>query len=222
MIRFFKILVIAASVGATCGCAIHPLPENTAGINTFNIAQKIRCEARDAVVSYALKRKYREMGRVGFETALNFRIDGIIKDQDKESTDIKASMDLFYGAKECKNDKKDCVSFADLEKNFINSYISIAGGDTTKNIDKFIERGKDLAKRIKYVNLKSEKLSALIVAHLRDDISEEERRELDEPTIATAARRWDTVDLPLRNWPNSWLNLPDQATGDDLEINMRN
>lgn len=31
------------------GCAIHPLPENTTGVKTYDIVRSVRCEARDAL-----------------------------------------------------------------------------------------------------------------------------------------------------------------------------
>jgi hypothetical protein len=33
------------------GCAIHPLPENVTGVKTTRIVDRIRCEARDAVLA---------------------------------------------------------------------------------------------------------------------------------------------------------------------------
>lgn len=42
--------ISAAACGlAVTACAIHPLPENVARLDTFAIVEKIRCEARDAV-----------------------------------------------------------------------------------------------------------------------------------------------------------------------------
>jgi hypothetical protein len=46
--RQFAAACIAAGVG---GCAIHPLPEDVTGYRTYDIVQKIRCEAREAVKS---------------------------------------------------------------------------------------------------------------------------------------------------------------------------
>jgi hypothetical protein len=36
------------------GCAIHPLPENVTELNSFQIAQQIRCEAREGVIDSVL------------------------------------------------------------------------------------------------------------------------------------------------------------------------
>jgi hypothetical protein len=33
------------------GCAIHPIPDNVTGVKTATIVHKIRCEARDAIIS---------------------------------------------------------------------------------------------------------------------------------------------------------------------------
>ena len=41
--------VIIGMSAVIAGCAIHPLPEDTAGVPTYLIARKIRCEARDAL-----------------------------------------------------------------------------------------------------------------------------------------------------------------------------
>lgn len=37
------------------GCAIHPLPENVTGLNTYQIVNKIRCEARRAIKDRAIQ-----------------------------------------------------------------------------------------------------------------------------------------------------------------------
>ena len=42
-------LCVAGSILVTGGCAVHPLPEDVTGISTTMIAERIRCEARDAV-----------------------------------------------------------------------------------------------------------------------------------------------------------------------------
>jgi len=39
---------VALSIVAT-GCAIHPLPEDVTGVDTYHIVRQIRCEARDAL-----------------------------------------------------------------------------------------------------------------------------------------------------------------------------
>src|SRR5947209_1020231 len=36
-------------------CAIHPLPEHVTGQPTYHIVQKIRCEAREALIDLALR-----------------------------------------------------------------------------------------------------------------------------------------------------------------------
>lgn len=42
-----------ASIGA--GCATHPLPQDTTRRNTFQIVERLRCEARDAVIAALVK-----------------------------------------------------------------------------------------------------------------------------------------------------------------------
>jgi hypothetical protein len=47
----------AALLAFACGlaaCAIHPLPENVTGYDTYTIVRKIRCEARDAIIKQAV------------------------------------------------------------------------------------------------------------------------------------------------------------------------
>jgi hypothetical protein len=44
--RVLSAAIISAGLG---GCAIHPLPEQVAGVDTPHIVRQIRCEARDAV-----------------------------------------------------------------------------------------------------------------------------------------------------------------------------
>jgi hypothetical protein len=48
MSKLFRAAAIGVAVSVT-GCAIHPLPDNVTGVSTFQIVQKIRCEARDAL-----------------------------------------------------------------------------------------------------------------------------------------------------------------------------
>jgi hypothetical protein len=44
-----QLQAIGVVVIALGGCAIHPLPDDVTGRNTYQIVQKIRCEARDAL-----------------------------------------------------------------------------------------------------------------------------------------------------------------------------
>jgi hypothetical protein len=50
MLRRNMLIVISLSMAAA-GCAIHPLPEQVTGLNTVQIVNHIRCEARDAVIT---------------------------------------------------------------------------------------------------------------------------------------------------------------------------
>jgi hypothetical protein len=50
MSRLFSVAVIALSLFGA-GCAIHPLPEDVAGVDTPHIVRQIRCETREAVKS---------------------------------------------------------------------------------------------------------------------------------------------------------------------------
>ncbi|MET4424223.1 hypothetical protein [Bradyrhizobium sp. RT3a] len=42
-------------------CAIHPVPEDVTGVNTYNIVRQIRCETREAAAKFVL----RELKRLG-------------------------------------------------------------------------------------------------------------------------------------------------------------
>jgi hypothetical protein len=61
------------------GCSIHPLPEDTTGVSTYNIVRQIRCEARQAVFDYAInyltgpKNHDEDAKRIGFEFKENLR-----------------------------------------------------------------------------------------------------------------------------------------------------
>ena len=48
--------VCASAVAAfvLAGCAIHPLPEDVTGVDTYTIVRQIRCETRQAVIDSAL------------------------------------------------------------------------------------------------------------------------------------------------------------------------
>jgi hypothetical protein len=48
MSRLLRVIAIAFGFGAT-GCAIHPLPEDVTGVDTYTIVRQIRCEARDTL-----------------------------------------------------------------------------------------------------------------------------------------------------------------------------
>jgi hypothetical protein len=48
MLNRVRAAVLALSI-ATSGCSIHPLPKDVTGVDTYTIARRIRCEARDAL-----------------------------------------------------------------------------------------------------------------------------------------------------------------------------
>lgn len=52
--------VLAASL-LLCNCAIHPVPEDVTGVNTYHIVRQIRCETREAAAKFVL----RELKRLG-------------------------------------------------------------------------------------------------------------------------------------------------------------
>lgn len=50
----FSLLLAVAVAALSGGCAIHPLPDNVTGYDTYDIVAKIRCEAQEAVQDKAI------------------------------------------------------------------------------------------------------------------------------------------------------------------------
>jgi hypothetical protein len=48
--RILQVLFASMFVAVTAGCSIHPLPDDVTRDTTFDIVEKIRCEARSAIV----------------------------------------------------------------------------------------------------------------------------------------------------------------------------
>jgi hypothetical protein len=42
------------------GCAIHPVPEDVTGVDTYHIVRQIRCETRKAVIDFVLRQLHRQ------------------------------------------------------------------------------------------------------------------------------------------------------------------
>jgi hypothetical protein len=63
--RLMNLCGVLAVSGMASACAIHPLPEDFSRSTTFDIVQKIRCEARDAVGDVALTPK----GKLSYSSA---------------------------------------------------------------------------------------------------------------------------------------------------------
>ena len=45
---FRRLLMLLGWLLLVSGCAIHPLPEDVTGVDTYHIVRQIRCEAREA------------------------------------------------------------------------------------------------------------------------------------------------------------------------------
>jgi hypothetical protein len=60
-VRFIAML---AAVPLIAGCAIHPVPEDVTGVNTFDIVKQIRCETRQALVD-VIKEKLTDWAQRG-------------------------------------------------------------------------------------------------------------------------------------------------------------
>jgi len=59
---------LGCAIGAIlCGCSIHPLPEDFAGLPTANIVHKIRCEAKTAILTHLGKNDDYANGGIGYD-----------------------------------------------------------------------------------------------------------------------------------------------------------
>src|SRR5437868_4193734 len=52
---FGRPLAVAAAGLMLSSCAIHPLPEDVTGVDTFHIVRQIRCETREAARQFLLR-----------------------------------------------------------------------------------------------------------------------------------------------------------------------
>jgi hypothetical protein len=57
-----RTIVCCAAAALLCGCAIHPLPEDVTGVDTFNIVKQIRCETFEASRQYVIRNLARLAG----------------------------------------------------------------------------------------------------------------------------------------------------------------
>jgi hypothetical protein len=53
---YVRIFTAIAATALLSGCAIHPVPEDVTGVNTYHIVRQIRCEAREAVKGVVIER----------------------------------------------------------------------------------------------------------------------------------------------------------------------
>jgi hypothetical protein len=74
------------------GCAIHPVPEDVAGVDTYHIVRQIRCEAREALVSI-IKEKLGDFARQG--SSVSGRLLSMYESNPDAVADIQAG--LFPG-----------------------------------------------------------------------------------------------------------------------------
>jgi hypothetical protein len=71
-----RVILASSFALPVAGCAIRPLPEQVAGITTFNIVKQIRCETREAVFNTfvkALADNPQEFGETARQIAEGFR-----------------------------------------------------------------------------------------------------------------------------------------------------
>jgi hypothetical protein len=86
-----RAIAMTMSVVLLAGCAIHPLPEDFAGVQTYQIVRQIRCEARQAVIDLTL-----EYLRGGTKVDAISRSIGERFDRNPETID-NLNPDLFKG-----------------------------------------------------------------------------------------------------------------------------
>ena len=51
---------------AVAGCSVHPLPDDVTRVSTYDIVDRIRCEARQAILDYASDKMF-ETAEIGYE-----------------------------------------------------------------------------------------------------------------------------------------------------------
>jgi hypothetical protein len=61
---YIRLLVTVSVLLLFSGCAIHPVPEDVTGVDTFTIVKQIRCETRKAVIDF-LKRELHRQADLG-------------------------------------------------------------------------------------------------------------------------------------------------------------
>ncbi|UPK36605.1 hypothetical protein IVB18_04270 [Bradyrhizobium sp. 186] len=52
---FVRLIAASAAAFLLSNCAIHPVPEDVTGVNTYHIARQIRCETREAALQFLLR-----------------------------------------------------------------------------------------------------------------------------------------------------------------------
>jgi hypothetical protein len=58
---YMRLFVCVSVLSLFSGCAIHPVPEDVTGVDTYHIVRQIRCETRKAVIDF-LKRELHRLG----------------------------------------------------------------------------------------------------------------------------------------------------------------
>jgi hypothetical protein len=60
-----RLLAGISSLLLFSGCAIHPVPEDVTGVNTYHIVRQIRCETRTAVIDFLLQQLHQHADNAG-------------------------------------------------------------------------------------------------------------------------------------------------------------
>jgi hypothetical protein len=147
VLRFFLVLIAPPMLSA---CAIHPLPENFSRSSTFEIVQKIRCEARGAIIDIALT----DAGRGQIEAFLSAPL---VKTEPKQTRIDRARRFLLpamqraaigYSFKFAITEENDASGSARFEFPFSNGSFALglsAGEDKRRKSERSFDLVEDFA-----------------------------------------------------------------------------
>jgi hypothetical protein len=85
--------VAAAAALLLSGCAIHPVPEDVTGVDTYHIVRQIRCETREAAAEFVIK----ELRRLATEGGDRIAQRIVADYDDNPETISNFSPDVFRG-----------------------------------------------------------------------------------------------------------------------------
>jgi hypothetical protein len=57
---YTRVLLVISALLLFSGCALHPVPEDVTGVDTYHIVRQIRCETRQAVIDFLLRELRRQ------------------------------------------------------------------------------------------------------------------------------------------------------------------
>ena len=80
-------IAAAAAALLLAGCAIHPVPEDVTGVDTYHIVRQIRCETREAAAAFVI-RELRNLAAGGETQPGNPIAQRIVADYDRDAETI--------------------------------------------------------------------------------------------------------------------------------------